>query len=183
MSMQTAGLKFKIYIVIISLLFVSNASAFKETDCDGLDDEPCLWKLTCFKDPDEPNKIIPKDCAQNYKEPEPVVAPPANDSATSANDKTPPAPKEKTPLEKLYYLDRDDLGDEYLTPPKEAREEPAEEEKERSIANKEKKESKGEDSAAVKASKTQKAEPIPNNDEYKGRRPVDAFRKQDEYYK
>ncbi len=97
------------FFLIAAVLLASGPSnAQSIADCAGLDRIPCLWKLTCAKDPNNPNKIIPADCAQNYKEPEPPVV--------KVEEKPKAEPPKKTPIEQLYYFDLSELEDQKLLP-------------------------------------------------------------------
>lgn len=89
---------------------LSKTREFRLDDCEGLTQELCMWKQVCAKDPNEPTKVIPIDCAANYKDPAPPVPP--------APPPEPPKPKvvEKTPIEQLYYVDEDSLRDQFLLP-------------------------------------------------------------------
>lgn len=94
---------------VFAYLYLGTASAQSINDCEGLQREQCMWKLTCAKDPNQPNKIIPADCAANYKDPAPP-APPQPPEPPKAK-----AP-EKTPIEQLYYVDVDSLRDQFMLP-------------------------------------------------------------------
>lgn len=88
-------------MILMSLFATWTSSAQDLSVCDGKGREQCLWALACAKDPKNPNKVIPSDCAQHYQEPEP---PPKPEPVAT----TPPPKKEKSPLEKLYYIDADE---------------------------------------------------------------------------
>jgi hypothetical protein len=85
--------------MLLQIVFLS-LSAFSQdlSICENMGREQCLWALACSKDPKNPNKRIPTDCAQYYKEPEPP--PKAEPTAEKALPK-----KVKSALETLYYVD------------------------------------------------------------------------------
>lgn len=81
------------------ILFLALSSFSQDVSiCENMGREQCLWALTCAKDPKNPNKHIPSDCAQHYKEPEP----PAKLEPVVENA---PPKKVKSALETLYYVD------------------------------------------------------------------------------
>lgn len=182
-------LKIQIVCAVVLLVGLPAATAFNDKVCDDQKDMiSCRWKIICFKDPDEPNKIIPADCAQNYTPPAPTPEPAQTGDVSAAPAEQPQTTSVRTSLEKLYYMDLRELDDDFLTPPKElANEDALAEDNERSVANKKGSatgekaiDPKKEDTA--EKSKIEKALPTSNNNGYKGRVPVEAFRKQDEYY-
>lgn len=113
------------WIFSLSFLISAKAAALGINDCAGLPRELCMWKLTCAKDPDQPNKIIPADCAQNWKDPEPPKPAPVAPKAEP--------PKPKTPIQQLYYFDLSELEDQKLLPDDASGEE-VDEETERQLA-------------------------------------------------
>lgn len=85
--------------MLMQMIFLALSSFSQDLSiCENMGREQCLWALTCAKDPKNPNKHIPSDCAQHYKEPEP---PPKVETVVEK-----PAPKKvKSALETLYYVD------------------------------------------------------------------------------
>lgn len=136
-------------------LWSAPAHALGIEDCAGMERIACLWKLTCAKEPNNPNKIIPADCAQNYKDPE---AP-----APTTAEKTPPPPPKKTPLEQLYYIDLSELENQKLLPD-DASGEDIDEDTENQLRGKKSKSKKDEDRETDRKSASEDKNPPPTFD-------------------
>lgn len=121
-------------------LWSASTYALGIEDCAGMERIACMWKLTCAKEPNNPNKIIPADCAQNYKEPQAPPPPPVAETA-------PEPPPKKTPIEQLYYFDLSELENQKLLPDDASGEDIDEETEDRLIGKKSKRKKKDSESS------------------------------------